>query len=44
MAHGDIQERDMAEEGGLRMSKRRTMKFEYAVEIRVVECGDNSAL
>jgi len=33
-----------AEEGGLRMSKRRAMESEDAVEIRVAECRENSAL
>jgi len=41
---GRYGDRERAEEGGVRMSKRRTMEPEDAAKIRVGECGENSAL
>ena len=43
-AWGDTGIESVAEEGGVRMSKRRTMESEDAAKIRVGECGENSAL
>ena len=41
---GRYGDQHLAEEGGAQRSKRRTMESDDAAEIRVAECGENSAL